>query len=245
MRNLNAELYSNELFEEWSKKNYLLIAEDKLLSKYLIDNTKNVIDVGTGGGRLAFYVENMGFNNISAFDIVPGMIKQAKKVAKEKESNIEFKVADAVNLSKYGNNTFDYSLYLQQVLNFIPEEEEFNASLNESYRITKKGGIVLFSFLDYNTRIFNRPLNMVLNLLRIIRKEKVLTQRLPWIKINNKFNWKIFNKNQALSYWVKKDKILSDLQNIGYTVLEVKNANQFINNNTTKRKGMLYIVCQK
>ncbi len=245
MKNLNAELYSNELFEEWSKKNHLLIAEDKLLSKYLTDRTKNVIDAGTGGGRLSFYVERMGFNNISAFDIVPNMIKHAKKVAKEKESNIEFKVADAVNLFEYKNNTFDYSLYLQQVLNFIPEEEEFNASLNESYRITKKGGIVLFAFLDYNTRIFNRPLNMVLNLLRIIRKEKVLTQRLPWIKINNKFNWKIFNKNQALSYWVKKDKILSGLQNIGYTILEVKNTNQFINNNTTKRKGMLYIVCKK
>jgi ubiquinone/menaquinone biosynthesis C-methylase UbiE len=245
MKNLNAELYSNELFEEWSKKNHLLIAENKLLSKYLIDNTKNVIDAGTGGGRLAFYVENMGFNNISAFDIVPGMIKHAKKVANEKKSNIEFKVADAVNLFEYENNTFDYSLYQQNVLNFIPEEDKFNASLNESYRITKKGGIVLFGLLDYNSRIFNRPLNMVLNLVRIIRKEKVINQRLPWIKINNKFNWKMFNKNQAVCYWVKKDEILLDLQNIGYTVLEVKNANQFINKTTTKRKGMLYIVCKK
>ncbi|RLD26096.1 MAG: hypothetical protein DRI75_12320, partial [Bacteroidetes bacterium] len=229
----------------WSKKNHLLIAEDKLLSKYLIDNTKNVIDAGTGGGRLAFYVERMGFNNISAFDIVPDMIKHAKKVAKEKESNIEFKVADAVNLSEYENNTFDYSLYLQQVLNFIPEEEKFNTSLNESFRITKKGGIAIFAFLDYNTRFFNKPLNMVLNLLRIIRKEKILNQRLPWVKLNNKLNWKMFNKNQALSYWVSKDKILLDLQNIGYTILEVKNANQFINKTTTKRKGMLYIVCEK
>ncbi|ULC58285.1 class I SAM-dependent methyltransferase [Flaviramulus sp. BrNp1-15] len=245
MKNLNAELYANELLELWAKKNHLLIAEDKLLSKYLVDKTKKVLDVGTGGGRLAFYLEKKGFVNISAFDIVPKMIDHATRVAKETNSKIDFKVADAVNIPEYGSDEFDYALYLQQVLNFIPNDQGFKASLKESYRITKKGGLAIFAFLDYDSRFFNRPFSATLNILRKIREENVSMQRLPWIKINNKINWNLFNRDQALSYWVKKDAILADLKNIGYTILEVKNANQFVNTKTKSRKGMLYVVCKK
>lgn len=245
MKNLNAELYSNVLLEEWSKKNHLLVPEDKLLSKYLQNKTKNVLDVGTGGGRLAFHVEGMGFNNISAFDIVPEMIEHANKVAKEKKSNINFNVLDAANLSLYKDNEFDYLLYLQQVLNFIPGEIDFVTSLSESYRVAKNGSIVLFSFLDYDSRIFNPFLNSILNILRKMRGEKTQRQRLPWIILNNKFNWKLFNKDQAVVYWVKKDEILRHLKEIGYEILEAKNANQFVDSESKKRKGILYVVCKK
>lgn len=245
MVNLNAELYSKALLDEWSKKNHLLEAENKLLKKYLKDTTGNVLDVGTGGGRLAFYVESMGFTNISAFDIVPEMIEHARIRGQELNSKVNFTVADAARLDQFENETFDYLLYLQQVLNFIPNEKLFYNALEESYRLTKLGGIVFFSFLDYNSRIINKPLNMVVNLLRIIRNEKVEECRLPWLKINDRFNWKLFNKNQAQVYWVHRDNILSRLEKIGYTILEVKNSNQFKNKNTSKRKGMLYVVCKK
>lgn len=245
MENLNASLYANELLEEWSKKDHLLIAEDKLLSKYVVDKTKTILDVGTGGGRLAFYLENLGFYNISAFDIVPEMIIQAKSVAKTKNSTIEFIVADAAKLSVYNDNQFDYLLYLQQVLNFIPEDNLFNEALIESFRIAKKDAIALFAFLDYESRLFNKPLNVFLNFLRFIRKEKKGNHCLPWIKINNKFNWKLFNKSQACALWVKRDDILIKLKSLGYTILEVNNANQLLDSNSSKRNGMLYVVCKK
>lgn len=245
MENLNASLYANQLLDEWSNKNHLLVAEEKLISKYLVYKSNAVLDVGTGGGRLAFYLERLGFNNISAFDIVPEMIIHAKNKAKNQKSKIDFLVADASDLPNYKNNQFDYLLYLQQVLNFIPEEELFNKALLESYRIAKKDAVVQFAFLDFESRIFNKPLNIFLNLLRRIRKESKGSQRLPWLKINNKFNWKLFNKNQACAYWVKRSDILLRLQELGYKILEVKNASEFDNVNTSKRTGMLYVVCQK
>lgn len=241
---LNAKLYENELFKEWSNKNHLLHAEDYLISKYLTDKDKNILEAGTGGGRLSFFIEKKGFKNITAFDIVPSMVEHAKSTSKKMGANIAFNVADAANLTEYKNDDYDYLIYLQQVLNFIPEEEQFLSSLKESYRIAKKGSIVLFSFLDYDSRVYNKPLNLVMTILRKIRNEDRMDQRLPWIKINNKFNRKIFNKNQAVTFWVKKNKIISDLKSVGYNILEVKNASQ-INNNTEKRKGMLYVVCEK
>jgi len=244
MHNFSKERYSGELFEDWAVRKGIIPAEEYLLKKYLTDFSKSVIEAGTGGGRISFYIENMGFQNITAFDYVPKMIEHARSVAKEKKSLIKFQVADASDLPEYENSAFDYLIYLQQVLCFVPKELFFN-SCAEAYRIAKKGGIVIFSFLDWNSRIYNPTLSWVTNTIRKIRREEVLKQHLPWLKLNGKFNWKLFNKNQPTVFWIKKNEIISDLKNIGFSILEAKNNNQLFNDSDKTRKEMLYIVCRK
>ena len=244
-KSLNFNLYSTDLFDTWANKKGLLHAEEFLIKKYLTNTTKKVLEAGTGGGRISFQIEQMGFNNISAFDFVPNMIRHAKEAAKNKSSNIEFQIADASNLTVYENNTFDYLIYLQQVLCCIDKEELFISSIKEAYRIAEKNGIVIFSFLDFDSRIFNSPLSLIINILRKFRNERILKQHLPWLKVNNNFNWKLFNKNQPATYWVKRDQIISVLNETGFSILEVKNTNQLINQHEKNRAGMLYIVCKK
>jgi ubiquinone/menaquinone biosynthesis C-methylase UbiE len=244
LKSLNAGLFSNELFEEWINRKNLIPAEEYFLKKYLTDKTKNVLEAGTGGGRISFHIEKMGFSNISAFDIVPEMIKHARSLAKSIGSNIEFEVADAASLKNYENDAFDYLVYLQQVLCFISKKELFSDSLKEAYRVAKKDGIVVFSFLDFDSKSYNSTLSLVINIIRKTRGEEVLKQHLPWLKINNKYNWKLFNRNQPVTYWVKKNLIINELKDIGFSILEAKNANQ-LNNDTISGKGMLYIVCRK
>jgi ubiquinone/menaquinone biosynthesis C-methylase UbiE len=244
MKNRNKELYTKELLDDWVRREEIIPAEANLINKYLTLKTGSVIEAGTGGGRIAFYIEQIGFNQIDAFDYVPQMIEYAEKNKIEKQSKVKFKVADATNLSEYGDNAFDYLIYLQQVLCFIEDEDQFHNALKEAYRIARKESISIFSFLDYNSRSLNIPLRMVLRVLRWIRKEPVSDKYLPWLKINTSFNRKILSKNQALTYWVKRDDIVRELENIGFKVLEVKNASE-INSDSKLRKGMLYIVCTK
>jgi ubiquinone/menaquinone biosynthesis C-methylase UbiE len=103
-------------------------------------------------------------------------------------STVEFKVADATNLALYADNSFDYLIYLQQVLCFIEDEQMFYNALKETYRIAKNGGTVIFSFLDYNSRKINIPLRIILTVLRKLRGEKISKRYLPWLKINGSFN---------------------------------------------------------
>ncbi len=243
--NLNAELYSSDLFRAWTNKQGLIPAEELLIRKYLTDAKKNVLEAGTGGGRISFEIEQMGFNNITAFDFVPNMIQYAKEVAKNKGSNIEFKISDASRLQEFENNIFDYLLYFQQVLCFIDKEDLFIDSLKEAYRVAKKDGIIIFSFLDFDSRIFNSTLSLVINVLRKFRKEDISKQYLPWLRINNKFNWKLFNRNQPVTYWVRRDQIIHVLKEIGFFIVEAQNADQLTKQYDKKRKGMLYIVCRK
>lgn len=245
LKNLNAELYSNDLFKSWTNKKGLIPVEEFLIKKYLTDTKKNVLEAGTGGGRISFQIEQMGFNNISAFDFVPNMIWYANEVAKNEGSNVIFKILDASNLEVYESNTFDYLIYLQQVLCFIDKEDLFIDSIKEAYRIAKQDGIIIFSFLDFDSRIYNSTLSQIISILRKLRKEDISKQYLPWLKINNKFNWKLFNKNQPVTYWVKRDQIISVLKEIGFSILEAQNANQVTEQNDKKRIGMLYIVCRK
>jgi ubiquinone/menaquinone biosynthesis C-methylase UbiE len=245
LKNINADLYSNDLFDSWINRKNLIPVEEFLLKKYLTDTTKSVLEAGTGGGRISFRIEQMGFSNISAFDFAPIMIMHANKVAKNAGSNVQFKILDASNLAVYESNTFDYLIYLQQVLCFIDKEDLFIDSLKEAYRIAKQDGIIIYSFLDFDSRIFNPTLSKIISILRKLRKECISKQHLPWLKINNKFNWKLFNKNQPVTYWVKRDQIISVLKEIGFSIVEANNANQVTEQNDKKRLGMLYIVCRK
>ncbi len=105
--------------------------------------------------------------------------------------------------------------------------------LDESYRILKKDGVILFSFLYYHGRKINPLLNFIVNMIRSARGEVWERQRLPWLKLGGKVNMRLFNKDQATIYWFEEDEIKTILENIGFKILEVKKDN------------MLYVVCRK
>ena len=69
-KNLNKTLYSDQLFSLWSSKEELLVIEKYFLEKYLINKNGKVIEAGTGGGRIIFEIEKLGFSNLDAFDYV-------------------------------------------------------------------------------------------------------------------------------------------------------------------------------
>ena len=56
----------------------------------------------------------------------------------------------------------------------------------------------------------------MVNTLRKIRNENSSKLHLPWMQINNDFNWKLLNKNQPRTYWVKKEQVTKQLETIGF-----------------------------
>lgn len=240
----NSDLYAGELFEKWSNKQGINASEEYLIRKYITEKEFSILEAGTGGGRISFYLETLNFTNISAFDIVPEMIQAAKSEAKSRTSGIQFQVADASNLSAYNTCGFQYLLYFQQVLCFLEKDAAFIKALQEAYRVAAPNSTCIFSFLDFDARKLNIPLSYVLRLLRFFRNEKFGFQYLPWLKINTSLNWKFLAKNQPLLYWVKKPEVIRQLQNIGFSVLETLHDSD-MSVNVKSGKGMLYVICTK
>lgn len=228
---------------KWGKNanDNLLVYEKYILEKYICETNKKIIEAGCGGGRISFSLQRAGYKHIDAFDFCEDFIKNAKMENLKAGNPIHFFLADATNLSMIEDATYDYSIYLQQIICFVPRNR-IKRALEESYRITKPGGIVIFSFLNYDGRRINKLLSPILFILRKVRREDKNKQELPWLKVDGKINYLCLCKNQATNYWFKFEQVITLLTKVGYEIKATYYESQFTN---SKEKGAMYIVCEK
>ena len=238
-KNLNKTLYSEQLFKVWSEKKELLPIEDYFIKKYFSNKKAKTLEAGTGGGRIIFEIEKLGFINLEAFDYVEKMISFCNNKKQHLKSSIKFKTADATYLNEYQTEEFEYLIYLPQVLCFI-DKEKLPEALKEAHRIGKEESLYIFSFLNWDSKIYNPILSVLVNFLRILRIEKINKYKLPWLNINEKFNWRFLNKNQPNNLWFKEKHILEILKNNGFSIIEIKSKI-----NSSDKIGHIHIACKK
>lgn len=235
----NHSIYANEEIESWVDRSGLIEQEKYLVSKYL-QNKGKLIEAGTGGGRISLEIKKEYDKlEIMAFDFVKEMIENAKI----KSDKISFEVADASDLSFIEDESFDFAVYLQQIVSLVPYSL-MSLVLSESFRILKKDGLIIFSFLYFDGRAINPFLSSLINTIRVIRGEKYQQGSLPWLKLSGKPNYKLFGKNQAMTYWFKKEEILEILKKTGFKIIEVTTSKEILKH-LSGADGMLYIVCKK
>jgi ubiquinone/menaquinone biosynthesis C-methylase UbiE len=226
-------------FDLWVNRSGLLQQEAYLITQYLSNKNATTLEAGTGGGRIAYALEEQGYTDITAFDFVDRFIEAAKN--KNPISKINFVVADATDLHLFQNNTFEQIIYLQQIISVIPAPL-IKTALMEAKRILKDDGIAVFSFLNWNGRSYNTILSILTNFSRWLRREPILKQQLPLLKLGGRFNWKFFNSHQSTNHWFYKEEIKDLLEHLGFTILDIKTSSDFVQSTS---EGMLYFVCQK
>lgn len=253
------ELISNKIvfsdldFETWAYGENLSYQEKFLLSTYLDKNLKTV-EAGTGGGRIILEMKKLGFTSLHAFDYVPKLIEEAKK--KDTAAQISFAVEDATNL-KYEDENFDQLVYLMQIICCIENEAGRLKALEEAYRILKKGGTAIFSFLNFDDRLKN-PLYMsfiaYIKLLRILRNSPTSIQYIPWLKWKGKPNLGALLDKKPYMYWYKLDAAYQSLKEANFKILAIGSDPQIFKGKMhtsledLKKEsitGGLYFVCTK
>ena len=147
--NNNKTIFSTKEFKNWSERGNLLPEEQILIEKYLNKNL-NSVEAGTASGRILLEMYQLGFKSLFGYDFVSEFIHIAKK--RDRANSIVFSVQDATNLN-YSDASFDQAIYLQQIISTIEDPLKRVKSLQEAFRILKKNGIVLFSFLSFESII--------------------------------------------------------------------------------------------
>lgn len=106
-------------------------------------NPRNILDIATGTGDLAFEAyKKLRPNSITGVDISEGMLAKARVKAEARNIPIVFERGDSENLH-FAHNTFDAVTVAFGVRNF----ENLEKGLEEIYRVLKPGGqLVVLEF---------------------------------------------------------------------------------------------------
>ena len=121
-------------------------SEKMMIEKYF--NPENrILDIGCSAGRTTIGLYRLGYHLIEGLDLSEAMIVQARRISKDLNYNISFRVGDVAYLD-YDDETFEVALFSFNGIMQIPGKENRIKVLKEIKRILKLEGYFLFTTHD-------------------------------------------------------------------------------------------------
>lgn len=117
------------------------ITSMKYIHEYLDDKKeKKVLDIGAGTGRYSVSLANEGYD-VTAIELVNYNLG----ILKSKKSSVKAFQGNALNLSRFDENSFDITLVFGPMYHIFKFDDKVQV-LNEAKRVTKKGGYILVAY---------------------------------------------------------------------------------------------------
>jgi ubiquinone/menaquinone biosynthesis C-methylase UbiE len=147
----NLGVYRNpEVVSQYASLDYLTACERHLFDTYLTPGMA-ILDMGVGGGRTTPYLSRKASRYVGV-DYSDEMVH----LCRDKFPQLEFLVADASDLSKFSDGSFDAIVFSFNGLDYLFPEEQRWKCLRECGRLLRAGGVFVFS--SHNPRsVFVRP----------------------------------------------------------------------------------------
>lgn len=101
----------------------------------------NILDIGAGTGKYSITLAEKG-HNVTAVELV----KHNLNVIKQKSQKVNAIQGNAINLSKFQDNTFDITLVFGPMYHLKTKEEKILA-LQEAKRVTKPNGYIFVAYV--------------------------------------------------------------------------------------------------
>jgi len=124
----------------------LWISEKVAFTRYF-GRRHPLLELGTGAGRIAFGLEELGYSDIRAVDLSEAMIARAAIVAAQKGSRVGFGVADACALA-FADQSFDGAIFGFNGMMQIPGRERRRSAMREVFRVLRPGSFFIFTTHD-------------------------------------------------------------------------------------------------
>ena len=120
------------------------------IKKYLKPNMK-ILEVGAGTGRYSISLAKEGYD-VTAVEPIKSNLKVLKDEAKGIK-NIKSYQGDALDLSRFEDNSFDIVLVLGPLYHLYNEKEQKQA-INEALKVCKESGILMFAFIPIHNFVY-------------------------------------------------------------------------------------------
>jgi ubiquinone/menaquinone biosynthesis C-methylase UbiE len=123
------------------------VLEVETLKHFGLKPDSYLVDVGCGSGRLALPLSQFLTGPYLGIDIVPDLVKFARKLVKRKDW--QFQIAEGLRIPEK-DKCADIVCFFS-VFTHLLHEHSFKYLL-EAKRVLKPGGKIIFSFLDFTVR---------------------------------------------------------------------------------------------
>ena len=114
------------------------------IHRYATEQSK-ILEVGAGTGRYSIALAKEGMD-VTAVELVARNLEVLRENSKGM-GNLRSFQADATDLSRFPDNTFDATLVFGPMYHLY-EPCEVNSAIDEAIRVTKPDGVILFAFLS-------------------------------------------------------------------------------------------------
>ena len=121
----------------------------------MIPEGARILEVGAGTGRYSIALAKEGYE-VTAVELLENNLEVLKENAKGID-NLQAFQGDALDLSKWADDTFDVTLVLGPMYHLY-EREQVHKAIDEAIRVTKKDGVIFFAFLSVYAILFNNYL---------------------------------------------------------------------------------------
>ena len=118
----------------------------------LIPEGSAILEIGAGTGRYSIALAKEG-HYVTAVELSDGNLALLKEHAQGIDDLKSFK-GDALDLSRFDNNSFDATLVLGPMYHLYDEDDQLQA-LREAIRVTKPGGTIITAFLSIHAIMHN------------------------------------------------------------------------------------------
>ena len=121
----------------------------------VIPEKASIIEVGAGTGRYSVALAKEG-HDVTAIELAKRNLELLRQNSEGLE-NITVYQGDALDLSRFQENTFDLTLVLGPMYHLYNEGDQHKA-LDEAIRVTKNGGTIIAAFLSVHAILFDNYL---------------------------------------------------------------------------------------
>lgn len=127
------------------------ITTTKYIDK-LLKNGDRILEIGAGTGKYSLYYANKGYK-VNAIEFVNNNLEVLKSKITD-DMDIVAEQGDALDLSRFDDNTFDVTLVLGPLYHLY-DKKDIDKAINEAIRVTKKEGIIAIAYLTSDSIMVN------------------------------------------------------------------------------------------
>lgn len=147
-RNEILNKFYNEVCDEDTRLNVKhrqleFLTTDRYVKKYLKPGCR-ILEVGAGTGKYSLHYAKQGYQ-VNSIEYVEHNLEILKSKITS-DMNINAEQGDAIDLSRFEDNTFDIVLVLGPLYQLYTEDE-INKCILEAKRVCKNDGVMMFAYL--------------------------------------------------------------------------------------------------